>query len=602
MLSRTGEISGPGHPPGVSRTARLAALVSLAAWLVACSAPPAGDTDTAEEDGSQTVLQVITSGGFSAAYDLLAADFAAATGIRLETARGASSGGAPDSIPVRLERGETFDVIILSRPSLDRLNAEGWVRDGTVADLAHSSIGMAVRDGAPVPDISTPERFVDAILAAESLGYSASASGTYLSTDLFPRIGIWDRIASKSRRIESERVAAVVARGELEIGFQQISEILPIPGASFVGPIPDAYQRVTTFSAAVTMASRNVDAARQLIAFLSSADAAARVAETGLQPAARGAAEIPPEPAAGDGYPTRPITIVVAFGVGGSADRMTRTMAPFLGEALGQPVQVVNREGAGTLLGANYVLDQPDDGYTVLASGFSPYLSNTILEGNADYTIDDFAYLNFQWYDEDLIAVNAKTPYTSLPDLLDDIRARPKKVRAAVVRGSGGHLMARLLLELSGIPQENLNLVAYNNGGIARAAVAGGVVDFIVISAPGTESISEYVRPLAIFSHERSPEWDVPTLNAAMAPTGIRVPILPGSIRGFATTAEFRRKHPERFDVLASAIETALSDPRLIERLDDGSIGRRWTGPDASTRTMRETFEIFEDYSYLLDY
>jgi tripartite-type tricarboxylate transporter receptor subunit TctC len=302
-----------------------------------------------------------------------------------------------------------------------------------------------------------------------------------------------------------------------------------------------------------------------------------------------------------DEYPERPVTFVVAFGVGGSADRMTRTMSPFIGEALGQPVQVVNRQGAGTLLAANYVLEQPHDGYTVLASGFSPYLSNTILEGNADYTIDDFAYLNFQWFDEDLIALNKDTEYTSLPELLEDIRAHPKTVRAAVVRGSGGHLMAKLLLELAGIPQENLNLVTYNGGGIARAAVAGGVVDFIVISAPGTESIREYIRPLAIFSHQRNPEWDVPTLNEAMASTGIQVPILPGSIRGFATSAEFKRRYPERFDKLALAIKSALESKELIGFLQRASIGDRWIGPESSEKTMRETFDIFKNYSYLLN-
>jgi putative tricarboxylic transport membrane protein len=595
---------GPRQIDNAPRTAFLTALASLAAFIAACS-EPSGDAGVSGEPTSAATLEVITSGGFSAAYDVLAPQFEAETGIRLATSRGASSGGAADSIPVRLARGETFDVIILSRPSLDRLTTAGFVLADTGTDLARSSIGMAVREGAPVPDISTPERFVQAVRDADSIGYSASASGTYLSTDLFPRIGLWDELEPKSERIESERVAAVVARGDVEIGFQQISEILPIPGARYVGPIPAEYQRVTTFSAAVTAESQNVEAARQLIAFLASREVAGSIAETGLEPVAV------ESPSAGeatgrdslsdDDFPDRPVTFVVAFGVGGSADRMTRTMSPFIGEALGQPVQVINREGAGTLLGANYVLDQPHDGYTVLASGFSPYLSNTILEGNAEYTIDDFAYLNFQWFDEDLIAVNADTPYKTLPGLLEDIRAHPKTVKAAVVRGSGGHLMARLLLELFGIPQENLNLVTYNGGGLARAAVAGGVVDFIVISAPGTESISEYIRPLAIFSHERSPEWDVPTLNEAMAPTGIRVPILPGSIRGFATSAELRRAHPERFDKLASAIEAALANPRLIELLDHGSIGRRWIGPDASERTMRETFEIFEDYSYLLD-
>ena len=305
--------------------------------------------------------------------------------------------------------------------------------------------------------------------------------------------------------------------------------------------------------------------------------------------------------AGADDYPERPVTFVVGFGVGGSADRMTRVMSPFIGEALGQPVQVINRRGAGTLLAANYVLEQAHDGYTVFATGFSPYLSNTILEGNADYTIDDFAYINFQWFDEDLIALNKDSEYAGLPELLAAIRDRPKTVKASVVRGSGGHLMAKLLLELSGIPQQNLNLVTYNGGGLARAAVAGGVVDFIVISGEGTDSIRDYIRPLAVVSHQRNPSWDAPTLNEALAPTGITVPILPGSIRGFATSAEFKRQYPERFARLAGAIQAALEDDELSALLESQLIGGRWIGPEASERTMRETFGIFENYSYLLE-
>ena len=178
-------------------------------------------------------------------------------------------------------------------------------------------------------------------------------------------------------------------------------------------------------------------------------------------------------------------------------------MSNSIAAELGQPVQVINKRGAGTLLASNYVLNQAHDGYTIYASGFSPYLSNTILEGNADFTIEDFAYLNFQWYDEDIIALNRDSKYRDLPDLLEAIRTQPKTVRASVVSGSGGHLMAKLLLEVNGIPQENLNLVTYNSGGLARAAVAGGVVDYIVISAEGTEGIREYVRPLAILSDRR---------------------------------------------------------------------------------------------------
>ena len=107
--------------------------------------------------------------------------------------------------------------------------------------------------------------------------------------------------------------------------------------------------------------------------------------------------------------------------------------------------------------------------------------------------------------------------------------------------------MIKLLLEVNGISQSNLNLVTYNSGGQARTAVAGGVVDFIVISAKGSETIREYLRPLAIVSDKANEDWNAPPINEALKPMGIEVPVLPWSIRGFATTAEFKRQYPERF-------------------------------------------------------
>ena len=292
--------------------------------------------------------------------------------------------------------------------------------------------------------------------------------------------------------------------------------------------------------------------------------------------------------------------MVVAFGVGGSADRMTRVMSSAISEELGQPVHVINKKGAGTLFGANYVLGQPHDGYTVLANTFSPYLLNTILEGNARYTLGDFAYLNFQWFDEDLIALHKGSKFQDLPELLETIRANPKTVKASVVRGSAGHLMIKLLLEVNCIPQENLNLVTYNSGGQARTAVAGGVVDFIVISAKGSETIREYLRPLAIVSEQENEGWNAPAINEALKPMGIEVPVLPGSIRGFATTLEFKRQFPERFERLVSAFNRVLKDGDLQKQLAEADIGGRWIGPKESEKMMQASFAIFKDYSYLL--
>ena len=259
-------------------------LLVLVASIVACA--PSGDTPSAGE--APRDVAVVTSGGLAAAYDLLAPRFQDDTGIGLLTAYGASTGGAPDSIPARLERGERFDVLIMSQAGLNELTARGLVRADSRVDLASSSIGVAVREGAPLPDIGTPEAFAETLLAAESIGYSASVSGTYVSTELFPRLGLAEQLAPKSRRIVSERVAAVVARGEIELGFQQVSEILSIEGAAYAGPLPAEYQLVTTFSAGVATDAGNPDGAQTLIDFLASGEAAPTIAETGLDPAASG--------------------------------------------------------------------------------------------------------------------------------------------------------------------------------------------------------------------------------------------------------------------------------------------------------------------------
>lgn len=253
------------------------------AYQASCQPIPA-DRPVDAAPAPARALRVVTSGGFAAAYDILAPQFALDSGIELKTAYGSSSGGAADSIPERLARDEPFDLVILSRSSLQKLTELGHVRPDTRRDLVRSSIGMAVRAGAPVPDISAPDAFVRVLLAAKSIGYSASASGTYLSTELWPRLGLWQRLEPKSMRILSERVAAVVARGEVEIGFQQISEILPIEGARFAGAIPPEYQKVTVFSAGITTRAQNIADAERLIDFLASKEVAATIAATGLEP------------------------------------------------------------------------------------------------------------------------------------------------------------------------------------------------------------------------------------------------------------------------------------------------------------------------------
>ncbi|MDN3566805.1 substrate-binding domain-containing protein [Paeniroseomonas aquatica] len=229
-------------------------------------------------------VHVLTSGGLTAAYRILGPEFERATGHRLITAQGASMGQAPDAIPQRLARGEPADVLLLAAGGLDALIAGGKAVPGSRVDIAESLIGLAVRSGAPRPDISTMEGFRRALLAAKSIAYSASASGVYIEAEMYRRMGLEAELAPKSRKILSERVGSVVARGEAEIGFQQMSELLPIQGIDTIGPIPREVQQVTVFSAGIAANAAQPAAARALIAFLASPEAREALRKTGVEP------------------------------------------------------------------------------------------------------------------------------------------------------------------------------------------------------------------------------------------------------------------------------------------------------------------------------
>ena len=167
-------------------------------------------------------------------------------------------GNASDSIPSRLARGEPVDVVVLARPALDQLVAEGELVPGSQVDIVRSLIGMAVRKGTPKPDISTVEALKRTLLAAPSIAYSASASGTYYETEMLKKLDLEAQVRPKSKRILSERVGTVVARGEAELGLQQVSELLPRVGIEFIGVLPPAVTvpRVTVFSAGISMTAR----------------------------------------------------------------------------------------------------------------------------------------------------------------------------------------------------------------------------------------------------------------------------------------------------------------------------------------------------------
>jgi molybdate transport system substrate-binding protein len=230
-------------------------------------------------------IHVVTSGAFTASYLELVPEYEHATQNKLVTEFGPSMGTTHNAIPVRLERGEEIDVVIMAAPALADLIKQGKVRPDSRVDLVDSYIGMAVKAGAPKPDIRTLDAFKRTLLNAKSIAYSDSASGVYLTTELFPKLGIADQIMPKSKKIEADPVGGVVATGEFEIGFQQISELRPVKGIDIVGELPPGAQRVTQFSAGIPVTSKNPKAAKAFIEWLASPAAYPAIKKSGLEPA-----------------------------------------------------------------------------------------------------------------------------------------------------------------------------------------------------------------------------------------------------------------------------------------------------------------------------
>ena len=232
-------------------------------------------------------LNVMTSGGFTAAYKILGPKFAADTGNTLDTQLGPSMGKAPEAIPNRLARGEHADVVIMVGYALDDLIKQGKVDPASRVELADSRIGLVVREGAPKPDISTVDNLKKTLLDAKSVAYSDSASGVYIEQQLFKRLGIEAPLKAKSSMVPKIPVASVVATGDYQLGFQQVSELLPVPGVSFVAKIPEAVQSVTRFAAGIPVGAKHPAQAKALLEYMASAQAQADVKATGLDSISR---------------------------------------------------------------------------------------------------------------------------------------------------------------------------------------------------------------------------------------------------------------------------------------------------------------------------
>ncbi len=189
-----------------------------------------------------------------------------------------------EAVAKRIADGELADVVLIAAPTVDKLIAAGSLVAGSRADVAKSGIGVALRAGLPRPDISSADTVRSAVLAAKSVAYSSGPSGFYMA-DLFRKMGISGQIAGKLRQTPSGvQVGEIVARGEADLGFQQVSELLHLKGIQYLGPLPADIQHVTIFSVGMHSAAPEPAAARALMKFLTAPEAGPIIRKSGMEP------------------------------------------------------------------------------------------------------------------------------------------------------------------------------------------------------------------------------------------------------------------------------------------------------------------------------
>jgi molybdate transport system substrate-binding protein len=228
-------------------------------------------------------LNVLISGGFARAYEQLMPEFQRTTGIKITTGSGASQGSGLQTIAMQLGRGVAADVVILSREGLSELIAAKMIAAGTDVDLARVRLGVAVCAGTGKPDVSTVEGFEQALLQAKSVAIPGSTAGIWLTHDLFPRLGITERVNIKLTQRGTD-ATAMVAGGNADLAVLPVSEILHAAGVDLAGRIAPEIQFVQVFSAAVVAGSGEIEASRRLIEFLASGRASEAIGNSGMDP------------------------------------------------------------------------------------------------------------------------------------------------------------------------------------------------------------------------------------------------------------------------------------------------------------------------------
>jgi molybdate transport system substrate-binding protein len=224
-------------------------------------------------------INVLSTQATEEAYRELIPQFEKATGHKVTTVFTGTLGAQK-----RLADGESYDMIIMSAPSIDAQTKAGKVIAGSRIDIAKSGVGVGVPKGAPKPDISTTEALKKTLLAAKSIDYSTGPSGVYM-VSLFEKLGLADQVKDKLKQTPTGVfVGTIIASREVELGFQQVSELSNFPGVDYVGPLPADVQNTTVFSAGMIVDAKEAEAAKALVKYLTSPEAGSAFKKRGMEP------------------------------------------------------------------------------------------------------------------------------------------------------------------------------------------------------------------------------------------------------------------------------------------------------------------------------
>lgn len=301
--------------------------------------------------------------------------------------------------------------------------------------------------------------------------------------------------------------------------------------------------------------------------------------------------------AAADDYPARPITLVNPNPPAGYTDNLGRAISTPLSRVLGKPVTVSNIPGASEMLGLEYFLKQPDDGYFILVVAPS-FIPVNILLQHAPFKATDFSMINLPARDFTLLATSSGGDLKNVNDLLAALQKDPQSLSVGVPRASTDYINLILLMRAAGIDPAKLRLVTYESGGQVRAAVIGAVVDCGFAGGEGFLPLADQIKPLLTFAAQRQAPFDAPAVPEVNV--GKPFESVAGSLRGFAVGSSFKDKYPDRYNKLVDAYKTVFADPKVVASLGSQDLASTWYGPEDSQAIYLKTCQQIQDHADLL--